>query len=397
MNKSQKFTLILAFLTAFMLHLLLFSYSSMISLIMAELGISHVQASLIFSINILTIIILRIPWGMLSDRIGFIKAIKLAMALIGIFGFLRGFAYDYKSLLIIQLLLGIGFASILPCLAKMVEAIFSEKVGFATGVYVSGFPVGEAVGLSLTSYLLTLGIGWRTIFQIFGALGLGLALIWLLAKMEHQSSKIEGISTKRGLKYLIKTKEIWILTGICICSMGCYDTVLTWLPRILELKSFSLREAGFISSMLPLGFLIAGLSVGITSDKLGLRKPFIIILGLISGLFLSLLAFNLKTLAWIIVLLIGFSLSGILTLVLIIPTEHLKIKKFIGSSIGIISSIGNFGSFVFPIVVGLLIDITNHFIASIAFLASVSVFASILGLTIEETGRKAKYKYSSYG
>ncbi|MEM3653755.1 MAG: MFS transporter, partial [Candidatus Bathyarchaeia archaeon] len=190
-------------------------------------------------------------------------------------------------------------------------------------------------------------------------------------------------------KYLIKTKEVWALTGICICSMGCYDTVLTWLPHILELKSFLLKEAGFIASMLPSGFFIAGLSIGIASDKLGLRKPFIIVLGLISSLFLSLLILDLKILTWIIVLLIGFSLSGILTIVLIIPTEHLKIKKFVGSSVGIVSSIGNFGSFLFPIITGLLIDITNSFIASIVFLASIPVFASILGLTLEETRKKS--------
>ncbi|MEM3522397.1 MAG: MFS transporter, partial [Candidatus Bathyarchaeia archaeon] len=353
------------------------------------LGISHFQASLIFSISIFTIIILRIPWGILIDRIGFIKTIKLAMALIGIFGFLRGFAYDYKSILITQFLLGVGFASILPCLAKMVEVIFHKKVGFATGVYVSGFPVGEAVGLSLSSYLIALCISWRTIFQIFGALGLVLTLTWLLAKLEHSNEIKVTTNAKKDIKYLIKTKEVWALTGICICSMGCYDTVLTWLPHILELKSFLLKEAGFIASMLPSGFFIAGLSIGIASDKLGLRKPFIIVLGLISSLFLSLLILDLKILTWIIVLLIGFSLSGILTIVLIIPTEHLKIKKFVGSSVGIVSSIGNFGSFLFPIITGLLIDITNSFIASIVFLASIPVFASILGLTLEETRKKS--------
>ncbi|MEM2897028.1 MAG: MFS transporter [Candidatus Bathyarchaeia archaeon] len=389
---SKKFIIILAFLTAFMLHLLLFSYSPMISLIMAELNVSHVQASLIFSMSILTIAILRIPWGILSDRIGFMKTIKLAMAFIGIFGLLRGFAYDYKSLLITQLLLGVGFASVLPCLAKIVKVMFNEKVGFATGIYVSGFPVGEIVGLGLTSYLLTLSMNWRVILQIFGTLGLGLALTWLLVDVGRQNTDGEGMNIlKRDFKYLIKSKEIWILTGICICSMGCYDTVLTWLPHILELKSFSLNEAGFAASMLPLGFLIAGVSVGIASDRLGSRKPFIILLGLIGSLLLLLLVFNLKMLLWIIILLLGFSLSGILTLVLIIPTEHLRIKKFVGSSVGVISSIGNFGSFAFPIITGFLIDKTNSFIASIVFLASVPVLASILGLIIEETGRRMNY------
>ncbi|MEM3608342.1 MAG: MFS transporter [Candidatus Bathyarchaeia archaeon] len=384
---SPRLLLSLAFLTAFTLHLLIFSYSPMISPMMAELGISHVQAGLIFSMNILMIVILRFPLGFLIDRIGFMKAIKVAMVLIGVFGFLRGFARGYWEILLVQSMLGIGFAFILPCLAKMVNAIYADRVGSATGLYVSGFPVGDIAGLTLASHLLGLNMGWRGVFKAFGAWGLVLALAWLLVDGGHQAIPVEE-GFKGGFRRLIWEREIWILTGICICSMGCYDTVLTWLPHILELRSTPLSEASFTTSMLPIGFLASGLTVGLISDRLGLRRPLLVALGFLGGLSLSTLLLDLRGGLWITVLSAGFSLTGILTIVLIIPAEHPRIRSYVGSSIGIISSIGNLGTFIFPVIAGFLMDRTGSPTASTIFLTVIPFSASMLGLMMEETGRK---------
>lgn len=339
------------------------------------------------------ILVLRLPLGIVVDRIGFMKAVKFAMLLIGVFGFLRGFAHGYEELLILQSVLGVGFAFILPCLAKMVNALFGERAGFATGVYVSGFPTGDIAGITLASYLLNLNVNWRLIFQVFGAWGLTLASIWLLV-VEERRNGVAGKTLKRSFKNLIKTREIWILTGICVCSMGCYDTALTWLPHILGLKPLPLSEASFVTSMLPLGFLISALTVGVVSDRLGVRRPFIITLGLIGGLSLSTLAFDLKGVLWILALIAGFSLSGILTMVLTVPAGVPKVKEVVGTSIGIISSIGNLGTFIFPMVVGFLMDKTSSLLAPITFLAAAPFSASMLGIALQETGRKEKIRMS---
>lgn len=128
-NLSQRrwIMLALAFFTAFELHLLLFSYSPLVSEIKLEMGLSETQAGFIFSMCILTLVLLRIPWGLLSDRIGPTATLRLATTIIGIFGLLRGFAINYETLLVYQLLLGAGFAAILPCLPKLVDAWFHKK------------------------------------------------------------------------------------------------------------------------------------------------------------------------------------------------------------------------------------------------------------------------------
>lgn len=386
--------LILAFLTAFTLHLLLFSYSPLVPEIMSEMGLSHAQAGLIFSMCILTITVFRIPWGILSDRTGFVMAMRLAMILVAAFGLLRGLAGGYEALLALQSLLGIGFAAILPCLPKLVDAYFPRRSGLATGAYVAGFPIGEMVGLSLTPRLLALTGDWRRIFSIFGIWGLILALLWwMVAREPARDDRASAFETrsppsfKEGFANAVRSKEVWVLTGLCIISMGSYDAIVLWLPTMLEYRGISEGTAGLMASILPLGFLCSGPVVGSASDRAGLRRPFIWALGLVGGL--SILAIGLGSGLLLLtgIFLTGLCLTGILTLVLVIPTELVEISGFVGSTVGIVSSFGNIGSLLMPIAIGCVKDATGSFLPAFAMLAAATEMMLILGLVLRETGR----------
>lgn len=384
--------LLLALVTAFTLHLLLFSYSMLISSVKLEMELSHAQAGLIFSASILTIVSLRLPWGVLSDRIGFARTMKIALLFIGLPGLYRGFASSYETLLLSQLLLGVGLAAILPCLPKLVYAWFRGKLGFSTGVYAMGFPLGEMIALGLTPYLLTMAWTWRSVFQLFGALGLIIsALWWVLGKEPSTSSRgaLESgvrpkVSLREGIIAVSKVKVTWILVGLCISSMGIYDTLVTWLPYTLEIKGMSPENAGLTASMLPLGFLLAGPIIGVLSDRLGSRRPFILIFGLIGGPIILSMALVSGASLWIMSFLTGFSVTGVLTLVLTIPAEHPRTSEHIGSSMGLISSLGNLGPLLMPVAVGHIIDVSNSAIYAMLMLAIIAESVFILGLLVKE-------------
>ena len=127
MSRYQWVMLGLAFSTALTMHLLLFSYSTLVSSIIVDMRSSHAQAGFIFSACIMTLVLLRIPWGLYCDRIGFRLVVGLATLLMGLFGFLRGFAIDYATLLSPQVLLGVGMAAVIPSLPKLVGASFARK------------------------------------------------------------------------------------------------------------------------------------------------------------------------------------------------------------------------------------------------------------------------------
>lgn len=389
--------LALAFLITFTEHILLFSYSPLISQIMLEMRLSNVQAFSLFSASFLTLTVLRIPWGLFSDRVGVRRAVGLAVALMGIAGVLRGFATDYWILLAAQLFLGVGFAAAIPGLPKLVGDWFShEETGFATGVYVAGFSVGSMIGLGVTPYLLGFTGSWRNVFFVYGIWGLILATFWWIVarepdiggKMVKSDEAKPSIPLKKSFRLVLKMREVWILTGLFLCTAGIYDAISTLLPYSLELRGIASVTAGSIASMLPVGFFVSALVVGKLSDWVGLRKPFILILGAacIPAIFLTGTASD--AVLWIATFTVGFCTMGIFSLVLAIPPELPKAASYVGSVVGIVSSFGNISSLILPIATGYLKDITGSFLPALAILAVVEGLTVPLGLTMKENRRR---------
>jgi nitrate/nitrite transporter NarK len=390
--------LILAFLSSLTLHLLLFSYSQLKETIRLEMHLSYAEVGFIFSVSVLALILLRIPWGLLIDRIGFKISLGAALTLMGISGLLRGFASNYAILLVFQLLLGIGFAAIMPSMSKIASAWFPpQKAGFAIGVAISGFAVGDIIGLSATPYLLTWLGGWRNVFLVYGLWAVLLAVVWWVLAKENET---HGSSTEtkltpnssitKNLAALLKVKQIWLLTGLYFCASVCYDTFLLWLPSILGAEGVSSITAGLITSMLPLGFIFASFIVSSLSDRVGLRKPFILVLGLVSGPVVY-AAGTLQGLGvWFFAFVLGLCSIGVLTLAITMPVEHQQTAVFVGSAVGIISSFGNLGSFLMPTVMGFVKDVTGSFLWSVLILAVFGELMLIIGLPLTETGGKRK-------
>jgi MFS family permease len=391
--------LILAFLTSLTMHLLLFSYSQLKDTIILEMHLTYAEAGFIFSMSFLALILLRIPWGLVIDRLGFRVSLGLALTLMGVFGFLRGLAVNYETLLLFQLFLGVGFGGIIPCLPKLASAWFpSEKTGFAVGVAISGFAVGDIIGLSATPYLLTWLNSWKNVFLVYGFEALILAGVWwILAKEPEQNLGMRPVreanpnssSTKNFVK-LLSAKQVWLLMGLYLCASACYDTFLLWLPSMLKAEGVQLTTAGLVTSMLPLGFFVASFAVGSLSDRVGLRKPFILTLGLISGPAIYAAGTLQGPAVWFFAFVIGLCTIGVLTLVLTIPVELPQTSTLVGSAVSIISSTGNLGSFFMPTIVGQIKDVTGSFLWSVLILAVLGEFMLILGLPLTETGRKKK-------
>src|SRR3989337_3621472 len=166
MSRNQGVMLALGFMATLNVHLLLFSYSPLVTNITSELALTNAEAGFLFSVSILTLMIFRIPWGILFDRKGFKKTMTFALLLMGVFGLARGFAVDYFSLLATQFFLGVGLSGVIPAIPRLVSCWFPrEKTGIATGVCLAGFPVGDFVALSFTPFLLLAFGSWRQVFQ----------------------------------------------------------------------------------------------------------------------------------------------------------------------------------------------------------------------------------------
>jgi len=362
-----------SFAIAFLLHLLLFSTAPMVTAIMTEMGLSHADFGLVFSAAMIGLILFRVPWGLIGDRIGYLNAFRIALPISAVSAALRAFSPNYAILLLSQFFLGLGTAAVLPCLPLIVKDWAAGRApGLSTGIYVSGFAAGNATALGLTPQLVEV-MNWRYVLLAYSSVAAVVCgLWWVLAR--------GGVGSKSEFKLGMFTGAlregcIWVLLFFMIASMGSYDTLATWMPKILEMKGLSKA----LASLLPLGFFVAGPVVGFASDRFHDRKKMVAVLGAIAGASIIGIGYAPFLLMLLSVFLSGFAIIGVLTITLALPAEDERLSASMGGVIGLISSLGNVGPLVMPVVFGLLIDVTGTFHASVFSVAVVSGVTFILG------------------
>ncbi|UCD72155.1 MAG: MFS transporter, partial [Syntrophobacterales bacterium] len=136
-NESTKYYWVMlsfSFTIAFVLHLLLFATAPMVTVIMEEMGLSHADFGFVFSAAIISLILFRIPWGLIGDKIGYLEALRIALSISTASAVLRAFSPGYLTLLLSQFFLGLGLAAVMPCLPLLVKEWSSGKtLGLSTG------------------------------------------------------------------------------------------------------------------------------------------------------------------------------------------------------------------------------------------------------------------------
>ena len=366
-----------SFIIAFLLHLLLFATAPMVTVIMEEMDLSHADFGLVYSAAMISLIVFRIPWGLIGDRIGYLNAFRIALPLLAASAVLRAFSPTYSILLLSQFLLGLGLAAVLPCLPLMVKEWSPRVLGLSTGIYVSGFAVGNATALGLTPHLLEM-MGWRDVLLVYSVLAAVVGgLWWGLARSAVKSTSEFQLE---NFARVLKDRYVWVLLFFMVASMGSYDTLATWMPKVLEMKG--LNKA--LASLLPLGFFLAGPIVGFASDRFQDRKAMVALLGAVAAASIMGINYAPGPLLLLCIFLSGFTIIGVLTISLAMPVEHERLSASAGGVIGLISSLGNIGPLVMPIVFGFLIDATGTFQASVLSVAVLAGVTFILGSKVSE-------------
>jgi len=378
MSKYRWIMISFSFVIAFLLHLLLFVTAPMVTQIMMEMHLSYADFGLVFSATMISLLLFRIPWGLIGDRIGYLNVFRIALPILSASAILRGFSSTYSTLLVSQFFLGLGLAAVLPCLPLVIKEWAPERtVGFSTGIYISGFALGNFTALGLTPQLLTV-MSWREILLIDGGVATGVAGLWW--GLARSVVKEESEFRLKDFADVLRQRYVWMLLLLMIVSMGSYDTLATWMPKILEMKELS----KVFASLLPLGFLLAGPVVGFLSDRLWDKRKILAVLGSVSCA--SVIGINYIPFPFLLfcIFLAGFTITGVFTIALSSPAEHSHLSSSIGGVVGLISSLGNIGPLLMPVVFGYLIDVTGTSHASMFAVAALSFITLVLSAGVDK-------------
>ena len=164
--------------------------ASFSNFIVPDLGLSNTQFGLLTGLVFLTFYsVAGLFMGTLADRVNRTRFIAVGVALWSLLTAASGLAKGFLSLAAPRMLIGVGESILTPTSMSLLADRFpSNRLGFASGFYYMGVPIGVGVSLLIVGYIGPL-IGWRNCFYLLGAIGLALAVVMYFLKDTERTSE----------------------------------------------------------------------------------------------------------------------------------------------------------------------------------------------------------------
>ena len=171
--------------------------ASFANFIVPDLGLSNTQFGLLTGLVFLTFYSTAgLFMGFLADTVNRTRLIAVGLAVWSLLTAASGAAKGFASLALPRMFIGIGESIMTPTAMSLLADRFpAEKLGFASGVYYMGVPMGVGASLLVVGYLGP-AIGWRNCFYLLGCVGLLLAVVmWFIRETPRRHLITESVAT----------------------------------------------------------------------------------------------------------------------------------------------------------------------------------------------------------
>jgi MFS transporter, CP family, cyanate transporter len=346
----------------------------------SDLHLARSQLGLVFSIPILTLAFVAPLGGILADRFGPRRIGAAGLAFVGLGGLLRGYSVDLASVLAFSILFGAGWGLSLPNLPKIVGGWFEKKSsGAVTGIYSTGIYVGAGVATAVT-----LSSFWRINLIGWGILSLFVSILWWAMIRDPPLPSKADSSNFAGV---LRNRSLLVLTAIFFLGANVtFYTLTGWLPQILASTSW-IGSPTFVASLLSFFAAPSTILVPLASDRIRLRRPFLLI-PCISGSAASYALLSGPTgLQAASVAALGVSISAIFVICLTLSAELVD-PRMVGSASGLML-LAYSGGVLGPWLSGFTQDLTGGFAPTMVMLVASFLVSAALALALPETGRTA--------
>lgn len=368
--------------------------------LVSELGIGPEMMGLIFSAFSWTYAFAQIPGGLVLDRLGARLTYTLSLGFWSLATLLHGLMSSVAGLFSARLALGLAEAPCFPTNSRILSTWFPQtERARANSVYAVGQYVGLGFMIPVLTYIVAV-FGWRSLFFIFGALGIVYAAIWHAAYREPHESKraneaeLEYIAAGGGLaaqgnrfvlswaavKALLRTRQIVGASIGQFCGNSTLVFFLTWFPSYLATeRGMDWLQSGLAASLPYIGASVGVLFGGVVSDgiirrtgsaTLGRKLPIVAGLLLTSTMiFANFTASNALVVAIMSVAFFGQGMANLgWTLI-----SDVAPKQLMGLTGGIFNLCANLAGIVTPLVIGFVLGATGSFYGALTYIAALGL------------------------
>ncbi|MCM2494959.1 MFS transporter [Burkholderia glumae] len=263
-------------------------FSLVIPTLLTVWGISKGQAGLIGGATLVAGALGGLLAGMLSDRVGRVRALQVTVLWFSLFTFLSAFAQNFEQLLALKALQGIGFGGEWTAGAVLLsETIDARHRGKAMGIVQSawGFGWGAAVLLYTAMFsFVSQEWAWRLLFAV--GVAPALLVLYLRRKVaepprERAAAREAGrpgvLATAAGIfaPAVLRTTVVGGLIGLG--AHGGYYAVTTWLPTYLKTeRHLSVLGTGGYLAVVIVAFIAGCFASAWLQDRIGRRRTVIV-------------------------------------------------------------------------------------------------------------------------
>ena len=367
-----------------------------------RLGLSETEFGLLAAMPILTGSLIRLPLGMLTDKFGGRIVFLILMLSCVAPLYLISAATELWQFLVLGLFVGLAGGSFSVGISYCARWFSKSRQGLAMGV----FGAGNA-GAALTKFVapsLVVAFGWQIVPKVY-AVGLLLtAIIFWIFSATDPSHKVAQTVTVREQLRALRDIRVWEYSQHYAIVFGGYVALSLWMTKYYVSEyGFGLAQAALVATIfvLPSGMLRA--VGGWLSDRFGAKAVTSAVIW-ISWVCLLLLSIPHTTLTFATVsgpkqMHVGLNWVVFTALLFVVGLmwafgkasvfKHIAndFPENIGVVSGIVGLVGGLGGFVFPILFGVLVDLTG--VRSSAFLLLFIVTTiSVVWLQLGERSRR---------
>ncbi|MEZ5077553.1 MAG: MFS transporter [Solirubrobacterales bacterium] len=349
-----------------------------------DLGLSDTETSVMIAVPVILGSLLRIPLGLLADRIGGRIVFTGMLFYSAGAALLVGFADSYAALLGAGFLLGTTGASFAVGIPFVAEWYEQRRQGFALGVYGVG-NIGTAIA-AFSVPAIRDAAGQATAGIVFAIVIGAYALIWMVLARDcpaRQSHRIPYMEVLRS------GWRLWRLALFYFVTFGGFVAMAIFLPKLLtdwfdySLADAGLRAAGFTvfaTAARPLG--------GWLADRVGARAVLVAIFAGVGADAIG-LAWQASDPAIVPVTVFSLTMAAFLGVGngAVFKEVPVYFPRTTGAATGIVGAAGGLGGFFPPLVMGIVKDATGEFVLGFVFLVAFAWLCAGLATGVAGSGQ----------